>query len=375
MSNNAKTRAWLEVDTDALRSNYQSVRRVVGPAPAMIPMVKADGYGLGALAVVRALEPLAPWGYGVATASEGVALREAGVQRPIIVFSPMAPQSVERAAEARLVASISDLASLAAWSAAAGRHGPLDFHLEVDTGLGRAGFDWSDAGRWLPRVAEVEGAARWAGLFTHFQGADMADAQPTALQWSRFQQVLEDLPIPRERLLVHACNSSAALRWPEYTLDAIRPGIYLYGGNPALGSPESERLTPKPVVSLRSRVSLVREVAPGSTVGYGATYTAQGWERWATVSIGYGDGVPRALGNRGSALVRGKRAPVLGRISMDMLVVDITDIPDVAAGEVVTLIGRDGDGEITLDEVAAQAETISYDILTGLTPRVARIHA
>jgi alanine racemase len=377
MSNERMTRAWLEVDAAALRANLSAVRRAVGPRPALIPMVKADGYGVGAAAVVRALEPEEPWGYGVATATEGAALRDYGVRRPILVFSPLAPQSMERAAAAGLTVSISEVAGLEAWAAAAGRHGPLEFHTEVDTGLGRAGFEWSESAMWGERVAEVasSGAVRWRGAFTHFHSADVEDAEPTREQYRRFRAAVERLPSGGAGLMLHACNSAAALRWPELALDAVRPGIYLYGGNPALEAADAARWQPAPVVALRARVTLVREVGAGATVGYGATHAASRPERWATVSIGYGDGLSRLLGNRGSALVGGKRARFVGRISMDMLVVDITDIPGVEAGDAVTLVGRDGDAEISLEEVAAQAETISYDILTGLTPRVTRIHA
>jgi alanine racemase len=373
MSNEARARAWVEIDVGALRANYEMVRRTVGRAAAIIPMVKANGYGLGAERVVRALEPLGPWGYGVAAVGEGVELRREGVDRPVIVFGPMPPDAVELAAEARLTASISDLGELERWARAAERSpGPLDFHLEVDTGMGRAGFDWRRVGEWAEAVAARVGPKlRWTGVYTHFQGADAVDQGPTAIQWERFQEVLARLPVARERIMVHACNSAAALRWPEYVGDAVRPGIFLYGGHPAVGVEGVP--APRPVVAVRARVVLVREVPPGSTVGYGATHVAGGWERWATLSIGYGDGFPRALGNCGAALVRGRRVPIIGRISMDMTVVDVTTVPEVQVGDVATLIGRDGSEELTVEEVAAHAGTISYEILTRLGTRLNRV--
>ena len=372
MSNVPEARAWIEIDTGALRSNYRAVRRAVGSAAAMIPMVKADGYGLGAARVVRALDPLEPWGYGVATADEGAALRASGVRRPVIVVSPLSPQALECAATAGLTASISDIASLARWSALADEHGPLDFHVEIDTGMGRAGFDWRETGEWAGAAKAIAGSrVRWTGAFTHFHGADAGDSTATETQWRRFQDALAQLPVSRDALMVHACNSAAALRWPEYAADAVRPGIFLYGGNPLAAVDASS--PPEPVASVRARLVLVRRVAPGSTVGYGATHVARAWERWGTVAIGYGDGWPRALGNSGSALVAGRRVPIVGRISMDMIVVDITALPEVEAGDVVTLIGRDGGNEITVDEVAAQADTISYEVLTGFTPRLPRV--
>jgi alanine racemase len=373
MSNDLQERAWVEVDLDALRDNYRAVRQAVGAHPAIIPMVKADAYGLGADRVVRALEPLEPWGYGVATADEGVALREFGVRRPVVVFGPLPPTAVATAARAGLSATISDIPSLEQWAAAA-TGGRLDFHVEIDTGMGRAGFDWRDTPEWSQAVQQIANArqVRWTGVMTHFHGADGPDATASSVQWQRFQDSLEQLPVPRSDLMVHAANSAAALRWPDYAADAVRPGIFLYGGHPApqAGEPVSK---PRPVVAVRTRLVLVREVPPGSTVGYGATHVSQEWERWGTLAVGYGDGLPRRLGNRGSAIVHGRVVPFVGRISMDMTVVDITGVPEARAGDVVTLIGSDGDASIMLDDVAGQAETISYEILTGLRPRLPRV--
>jgi len=375
MSNTWQSRAWVEVDLDAVRENFTRIRRAVGPGPGIIAMVKADGYGLGAERVVRALEPLGPWGYGVATATEGATLRRSGVRRPILVVSPLSREALRVAADAGLTVSISDLGVLEEWAALARERGePLEFHAEVDTGMGRAGFDWREAAEWGEALrSRSGGAVRWTGVYTHFQGADAADRGATALQWERFTDALVQLPVSREDLMVHAANSAAALRWPEYAADAVRPGIFLYGGHPAPGLGASELPAPRPVAALRARVVLVRNVPPGSTVGYGATHVARGWERWGTLAIGYGDGLPRCLGNRGSALVRGRRVPILGRVSMDMTVVDLTDVPEARAGDVATLIGREGGEEIALDDVAAEAGTIGYEILTGLTARLPRV--
>jgi alanine racemase len=368
MSNSLRARAWLEIDTGAVRENYRTL--AVRARTAVIPMVKANGYGLGAQAVVRALDELQPIAYGVAAADEGVALRTGGVAGPIIVFTPLSHDGLVVAAEHGLTPALSSLAQLEQWRA-------LDaggFHVEIDTGMGRAGFDWRETAQWAPRVRELaQPSVPWEGVYTHFHGADSADATATAAQWQRFQDALAQLPVSRDDLLVHACNSAAALRWPQYALDAIRPGIFLYGGHPAPGVPDSSQLTPEPVVSLRARIVLVREVPPGSTVGYGATHVSQAWERWATVAIGYGDGLRRELGNAGSAIVRGRKVRVVGRISMDLTVVDVTGLVEAEAGDVATFIGAEGEEEILVDELAVQAGTISYEILTGLTPRLPRL--
>jgi alanine racemase len=372
MSDTARNRAWLELDLAALRHNFQTLQRCAGRDAGVLVMVKADGYGLGAARVVRALEPLHPFAWGVATVEEGAALRSAGVRRDIYVFGPMPPAEVERAAAHGLIATISDLEALRRWAEAGTRHSGLRFHVEIDTGIGRAGFDWRETAKWAPELLPVAaGRAQWAGAFTHFHSADSADAGPSATQWARFQDALAQLPVSRENLLVHAANSAATVRWREYAGDFVRVGIHLYGGDAAAAT--APHPPPEPVASLHARIVLIRDVPPGSTVGYGATHVARGWERWATLSIGYGDGLPRALGNRGAALVQGHRQPIVGRISMDMTVVDITGLPEVQVGDAALLIGRDGNEEITVDEVAAQAGTISYEILTGFTPRLPRV--
>lgn len=367
-------RAWVDVDFDAVRANYDVIRRAAGPGAAIIPMVKANAYGLGMEAVVRALAPLGPWGFGVATAGEGAELRALGVDLPVLVTTPMSAETVDLAAGSRLIPSIVSVEGLDAWVAAAERVGgaPLDFHVEVDTGMGRSGLDWREVGSWGPALmGRLSPAVRWSGCYTHFHSADSPDPGPSVAQWERFQDTLVQLPVAAEDLLVHAANSAATLRWPGFTADAVRTGIFLYGSHPAPGVPGVPE--PRPVASLRARLSLIREKPAGSTVGYGATYVAPSAERWGTVSIGYGDGLPRILGNRGSALLRGRRIPIIGRVSMDLVTVALGAVPDAAVGDEVTFIGEDGDERITVDEVAAWADTIGYEILTGLGSRLPRI--
>lgn len=368
-----RVRAWLEVRGAALRRNLDTIRRAVGEDAALIPMVKANAYGLGVGPAVSALELEEPWGYGVATVEEGHELRGLGVERPILVVAPVAPGAAGAGVEAGLTFCISDLAFLERVREAARKQGrTASVHVEIDTGMGRAGLDWRRAGEWGPRIAELVGDdLRLEGAFTHFHSADEGKAGSLDLQAERFRDAFAALPRPGGReVMVHLCNSAAALRRPELVRDGVRPGIFLYGGRPGAGLPE-----PEPVVSLRARIVLIREVPPGSTVGYGATYASRGWERWATVGIGYGDGLPRALGNRGRALVRGREVPIVGRISMDLTVVDITSLSEeeVSLGDVATFLGEDGGERITLEEVAELADTINYEILTGFTSRLPRI--
>ena len=334
-------------------------------------MVKADAYGLGMEAVVRALEPESPWGYGVATVAEGIRLRGAGVAKPIVIVSPLAPGDYDHAVAHALTPTISELDGLERLAAAVERVSrPARFHVEIDTGMGRSGFDRLRVGEWGPAlVARLNDRLAWEGSYTHFHSADVEGDDSTMEQWLRFRQATEALTgVGAE--MVHACNGAAALRYPSLAADAVRPGIFLYGGRVGAGV-----AVPEEVVSVRSRVTLIRQVPDGTTLGYRATYRATGSERWATLGIGYGDGLPRSLGNRGGALVRGRRVPIIGRISMDMTVVDISGVDGVVVGDPATVIGSNRQERISVDDVAELAGTISYEILTGLTGRLPRIWA
>ncbi len=370
-----QSRAWVEVDLAALRRNLLRVRDAAGAGASVVPMVKADAYGLGAAriwpALVDALAPAGPWALGVAALSEGERLRADGWTGRVAVFSPLPPGELARAAEAELVPAFSDLHALRRWAALAAERGRrLAFQVEVDTGMGRAGLPWSEAAAWGPEVGRIAGdLLAWEGCYTHFHSADEPGDAPTHEQWRRFGEALAHLPEGEAPRVAHVANSAGAMRFG-FAADLVRPGIFLYGGRAGPGA------EPEAVAAVRARLALVREVSAGTTVGYGATYTARGTERWGTLAIGYGDGVPRRLGPAGGeVLVRGRRVPIIGRISMDATVVDLSAVPDAEAGDVATLVGRDGADRITVDEVAARCATISYEILTGLGARLPRVYS
>ncbi len=365
------------MDEGALRRNLRRVKDVAGPGAAVLPMLKANAYGLGVGAVLRMVRAeLADdelFGIGVAAVAEGEELRALGWTGRAVVFAPAPPQEYERAARAGLTLALSDLDAVRRWAAAARELGRrLAFHAEIDTGMGRAGFPYAQASAWGPAVdAEAADLLEWEGCFTHFHSADEPDLAPTDEQHRRLGEALEALPPPRgaARRTIHSANSAASIRRHGYGGDVVRPGIFLYGGSAGPGA------QPQAVASVRARIALVRDVSAGATCGYGATYTARRPERWGTLAIGYGDGLRRALSPAGGqALVHGRRVPVIGRISMDMTVVDLTEVPEAAAGDVATLIGRDGGEEITVEEVAAKVGTISYEILTGLGTRLPRLY-
>lgn len=368
----------MEVRRSSIVENYRRIEAAAGEGARVLPMVKADGYGLGAIQLCRLLSDLGPAAFGVAAVSAGVALREGGVTERIIVFTPLAPNDESVAAAANLEVVISDVDALERASAAG-----LDFHLELNTGMGRAG--WSVTGlseaqaKATRRLADrLKSAPGWKGVFTHFHSADVAGAPEVGLQMDRFADALQVLG-PRPGMELHVANSAGALipgvaaRLAQMAARVggtvlVRPGIHLYGGGAGPELPAAN-----PVVSLRARVVRVVDVEPGETLGYGIEYQAQGPERWATLAVGYGDGVSRRLFPGGEVLIAGHRVPVIGRVSMDMTVANISGLDGVRSGDVATLIGRDGDQEITIDDMARMTGTISWEVLTGLTPRLPRI--
>lgn len=345
-------RARLVVDLSALRQNAATIRDISGSR--LLPMVKANGYGLGAVAIARALEPLEPWGFGVATSEEGAELRAAGITRPILAFTPLPPPRQEELLRSDLRPALGDLDALRAWIA----RGTAPFHLEIDTGMSRNGLRWDDAAGIRAAADLAAGAPGWEGVFTHFHSAE-TDLAATRLQWDRFRDVLR--AFPRRPGLVHAANSAAALRGQEFAGDLVRPGIFLYGGS-AGGEP------PRPVASLRAPVVALRGVKPGDPVSYNAEWRARSPATIATIAAGYADGVPRSLGNRGVIEVNGRHLPIAGRVTMDMTMVLAE--PGVEVGQEAILWG----GSVSLDEQAARAGTISYELLTSLQRRVARVY-
>lgn len=347
-------RAWVDVDLAALVANARTVAAVSGSR--LLPMVKANGYGLGAVEVARALESVDPWGFGVASIDEAEMLRAAGISRPLLVLTPLLPQWIARYLELGLRPSIGDPVALDAWIGQTAR----PFHLEIDSGMSRAGVRWNDRAA-LDRMGTVLASSPgWEGVFTHFLNAE-ADSDTTALQWSRFQQTLESLP--RRPSLVHAANSAAALLGKCYAGDMVRPGIFLYGGEVGMSRPQ-------PVAALRARVIAVRTIAARDTVGYGGSWCADRACRLATLAVGYADGFPRSALNAAAGSreieVRGKLVPIVGRVTMDMCMAVVDQ--SVAIGDVGTVYGS----LVSLDRQAEIAGTISYELLTRLGPRVIR---
>lgn len=360
-------RAWVDIDLGALVENYRSLQARANPRVGMLPVVKANAYGLGVAGVVGALEREEPWGYAVATLAEALELRGLGVRRRILMLFTT-PGELAEAANAGVIPAIGDAAALRRWRGIAReRRQRLPFHIEVDTGMGRAGFPDGEVDRWLPALLEAtENDLVWEGTFTHFHSPEAEEEAPTREQWERMRACLARLPDSVGGVL-HASGSAAAVRWPEFAADLVRPGIYLYGAQTVTGVP-----APRPVATVRARVTSVRDVPTGWTASYGATYRAAGPSRWATLGVGYGDGVRRELSSQGHVRFGESAVPIIGRVCMDVTVVDVTTLPAVEPGDVATVIGGPRDTPVALEVVARRCGTIPYEILTGLAPRLRR---
>ncbi|MFQ5550862.1 MAG: alanine racemase, partial [Gemmatimonadales bacterium] len=346
--NSTDSRAWLTVDLRNLVHNVATVAAAARGA-SLLPMVKADGYGLGVGRVVECLERFDPWGYGVATIAEGAELRALGIKRPVIVFTPVV--DVTQAAEYRAfdLTAVIDRPELAgAWD--------LPFHLEIDTGMSRTGLRWDD-----PDLAGVS-SDRPEGVFTHFHSAD-EDQASVDLQWTRFESVCRRF----EGALIHAANSAGVWSVPR-ALDLVRPGIFIYGGETRPEFP-----VPEPVVTFSAPVVSLRSIPSGDSVSYGAAWIAERPTEVATLGAGFADGIPRMLQGKGTVLIDGRRCRLIGKITMDMCMADVTDLPPgVRPGATAVFIGEDGEHAITLREFAESAGTSSYEILMGFRSRIER---
>jgi alanine racemase len=321
-------------------------------------MIKADAYGLGAEAAARALEPLDPWGYGVASVAEGEELRSWGIRRPIVVFTPLLTADLPRLRAARLVPTLGFAEEIEEW----GRGGGGEWHLAVDTGMSRAGIPW----RQIRGIVDAAERMPPQGAFTHFHSAQLDDG--TLSQQEKIFRDAISLLASRPRFL-HTDNSAAIARRERSPWDLIRPGIFLYG----VGSGQGALVQPEPVVNFRAPVVEIRELEPGDTVSYDATLRVERRTRIATLAVGYADGYPRSLSGVGSVLVAGTLAPIAGRVTMDMTMIDVTTAAcDI--GTTVTLIGRDGTALLSVERVAETANMSPYELLTGLRSRADRLY-
>ena len=360
---------WAEVDLEAVRSNFRLARSLLPRGTPMLPVVKADAYGHGAVPVSRVLAEEGADALSVATMAEGAELRKAGIESSILIMGRMLRSEIDAALRWRCEISIPYPEMAQAVSKAAIRKGiAVPVHIKVDTGMTRLGIAWKTAPEEIARIVRLPGL-KVRGVFTHFANADLADREFTRIQRERFQAVRQELERSGVAVLFHMANSAGILTAQGAEGTGARPGIMLYG------SPPSHIVSAQglaPVLSWKCRVLQVHDVPAGIGISYGHDYITERPSRIAAISAGYADGYPRSLANKGQVLVRGRRAPVRGRITMDMTMVDVTDIPEVGPGDEVVLIGRQEGETISASELASRAGTISYEILCGISHRVKR---
>ena len=365
-----------EINLENLAHNFRVIKAAVGSAVAIMPAVKADAYGHGAVACAQVLEKEGAAWFAVALPEEGVKLRQAWIAKPILALGGFWDGQETLLIEHNITPVIFRLDLLDRLNHAARQAGvTFDYHVKVDTGLGRLGVPYAEFENFLSEIKAFQNL-RLDGLMTHCASADAADGvEFTEHQLKLFNHALTMVNQhgfnPR---WIHAANSGAAHGFPEARHNLVRLGGVLWGIWRDSTRSDIAPLDWRPVMRLQTQIMLLKTVPSGTPLGYGGTFKTGRESRIATLAIGYEDGLPRALSNRGRVLVRGQFAPIVGRISMDLTLVDVTDVADATLGDEVVIIGRQGEQEITAEEIAAQIDTISYEITCGISDRVPRIY-
>jgi alanine racemase len=364
-----------EIDLDALASNFREVRALVGAGVRVMCVVKADAYGHGARECARRLEAEGADWFAVALPEEGRELREAGITKPILCLEGFWEGQAALCVRERLTPIVFRLDTAEAFDSAAREAGVVaEVHVKIDTGMNRLGVRAEGAAEFAARLRGFKNI-RVGGLLTHFASADEAGAAEfTRAQAARFAAAAETFRAQgHDPAVEHLSNSAATFAEPAARGGMVRPGGVLYGLWRDVLRPSNDPPPPlRPVMALRTRVMLLKRVPAGETLGYGRTHALARDSLIATLPIGYADGYRRALSNRGRVVVRGRHAPVVGRVSMDLTIIDVTDVPGVAEDDAVTLIGADGESSVTAEEIARAAGTISYEITCGVGARVPR---
>ena len=364
------------VNLNNIRYNIEQVSKRIAKGTGIMAVIKADGYGHGAVAVARTLAGMdSVWGYAVATIDEAMEIVHIGCEKPILILGYVPPSMYGLAVTNGIRIPVFDLHSASKINAVAGQLGmKCKVHIKVDTGMGRIGIEPSDRGLEFVRQVSLMGNLEIEGIFTHFARADEKDKKNALHQAKLFKDFtakLEDegIHIP----LKHCSNSAAIIDMPDLHMDIVRSGIITYGLWPS-DEVDKHNIDLKPAMEIKSAVIYIKDIEKGTPVSYGGTYVAEKTTRVATVSIGYADGFPRSLSNKGIVLIKGKRYHVIGRVCMDQLMVDIEMNDEISVGDVVTIVGRDGDEEITMDEFAALSDRINYEAVCDIGKRVPRVY-
>lgn len=375
MTHSPLPRAWAEINLTHFERNIEKIKSVLPGSVRYIAVVKADGYGHGVGHIVERLLQCGIHDFAVANAREGSDVRYIAPQSEICVLGPTLPEETETAIADHLTIAVSDVAEAEALNALARSRGErISVNLKIDTGMGRMGVWHESAGELIQRILTLP-ALELCGVFTHFSSADTSE-EYTQLQRKRFLVAIEKIPPEiRKNLQIHADNSAGLESFSrKEPFNAVRVGILQYGLPPAPGTFFSE-ISPSPVLAFRSRIGLIKTLPAGTAVSYNRTKILSRETRIAIVTAGYGDGIPTAAGNRAQFLVRGKRVPVIGRVTMDQTLVDISDVPAARIGDVVTLIGEADGAQIRMEEFCDWGDCIPWEALVSITKRVPRIYS
>jgi alanine racemase len=373
---------WAEISLQAILHNLRAIRKRVGASSKILAVVKSNAYGLGAVPVAKALQKAGTEWFGVTCANEGVELREAGIRKRMLILTGFWPGEEKRLIQNNLtptVTRLDDLEHLERSAKAAGGKSRVRFHLKINTGMNRLGIGADEVECFARKLAECK-HIELEGTFTHFASAEDFTAQQTNEQENVFLASLERLrALGISPGIVHMANSGAICARPSTWADMVRPGAILYGYYQSFDPPQKKQevmgqVALQPCLSLRARIISLRNVPAGEGVGYAARFVTKRPSRIAVINAGYADGVVRALTNRGWALVRGKRVPLVGTISMDLTTLDLTDVPEAVLGDVVTIYGKDGDAAIEVSEVAHEIGTVTSDLLCALGRRVPKFY-
>lgn len=369
-------RVYAKIDLGAIAYNMEQMKQRIGDGAQMIAVIKTDGYGHGAVPIAGLFEDTEyVWGYAVAALEEAVQLREAGIKKPILVLGCIFPDQYEEMISYEIRAAVYTKEMAVDMAKAAEKESKTAyFHIKIDTGMGRIGFPVSDdSADEIAEIGKLSGG-KIEGMFTHFAKADETDKSFTWEQHDQFMRMQESLQGRGVEIPYLSCDNSAGIiDFPELKHQLVRAGIALYGLYPS-EEVEQSAVHLRPALELVSHISYVKDVEPGTSISYGGTFTAPKKMRVATIPVGYGDGYPRSLSNKGEVLIHGKRARILGRVCMDQFMVDVTDIPDVKFMDRVTLIGCDREERISVEELSALSGRFHYEFVCCLGKRIPRVY-
>ena len=367
-------RVHANIDLDAIYKNVSNAKALLKPGTKLMAIIKADAYGHGAKQVAETIEPIAD-AYGVAILEEGIELRKAGIDKPILILGFTPEPLYEAMIKYDIATAVFQLDMAEKISAAASRLGKqAKIHIALDTGMSRIGFKQDEESlEVIKKIAKLP-YIFIEGCFTHFARMDEEDKTKAMTQFEKYMDFVEKIEGCGIELPVkHVSNSAGIIEKQEVNLDMVRDGICVYGLYPS-DEVNKENLELTPAMEIKSYVSFVKELEPGVEIGYGGTYTTERETRVATIPVGYADGYPRALSNKGHVLINGMSAPILGRVCMDQFMVDVTDIDNVEEGTMVTLVGRDGDENISIEEISEMSHSFNYEFVCDVGKRIPRVY-